>query len=54
MIVAAKTLALTAAELFTSPEALVAAKEELLRRRGADFIYKPLIGDRQPLLDYRN
>lgn len=53
-LVAAKTLALTAADLFTSPETLAEAKGELDRRRGADFVYKPLLGDIAPALDYRN
>jgi aminobenzoyl-glutamate utilization protein B len=53
MMVAAKTLALTASDIFTNPEVCTTAKEELLRRRGDDFIYKPLLGDREPPLDYR-
>ena len=54
MIVAAKTLALTAIDLFSDPSIIASAKEELIRRRGKDFIYKPLIGEREPPLDYRN
>lgn len=54
MIVAAKTMALTAIDLYKDPSIIEAAKEELLRRRGADFKYTPLIGDREPPLDYRN
>jgi aminobenzoyl-glutamate utilization protein B len=54
MIVAAKTMALTAMDLFTNPSILDTAKEELLRRRGKDFEYKSLVGDREPPLDYRN
>jgi hypothetical protein len=30
-----------------------AAKAELERRRGANFSYQPLLGDRKPPLDYR-
>ncbi|PZT98209.1 MAG: amidohydrolase [Brevundimonas sp.] len=52
-VVAAKTLALTAAELFTSPDTIAAATEELHERRGADFVYRPLVGDGPPQLDYR-
>lgn len=52
-VVAAKTLALTAAELFQSPDILARAKEELDRRRGADFEYRSLLGDKAPSLDYR-
>ena len=53
MLVAAKTLALTAAELYQSPDALAAAREEFVDRRGEDFEYTPLLGDREPPLDYR-
>jgi len=54
MIVAAKTMALTAIDLYTNPTIIAEAKEELLRRRGPDFKYEPLVGDREPPLDYRN
>lgn len=54
MIVAAKTIALTAAELFLSSDELTAAKAELERRRGPNFTYKSMVGDRKPPLDYRN
>ena len=54
MIVAAKTMALTAIDLFKDASIISAAKEELLRRRGKDFKYVPLAGDREPPLDYRN
>ena len=53
MINAAKTLAFTAYDLFTTPTLLEAATEEFLRRRGADYTYEPLLGDRDPPLDYR-
>lgn len=52
-VVAAKSLALTAAELFISPDTIDAAKAELNERRGADFVYRPLVGDGAPQLDYR-
>ena len=52
-VVAAKTLALTAAELFVSPDTIAAATAELHERRGADFVYRPLVGDGPPQLDYR-
>jgi aminobenzoyl-glutamate utilization protein B len=52
--VAAKTVALTAIDLFTRPELITQAREEFLKRRGDDFKYVPLIGDRKPPLDYRN
>ena len=54
MIVAAKTMALTAIDLYSNPTIIAEAKEELLRRRGPDFKYTPLVGDREPPLDYRN
>lgn len=52
-VVAAKTLALTAAELFRSPDVLAAAKAELVKARGPNFRYQALLGDRPPALDYR-
>jgi aminobenzoyl-glutamate utilization protein B len=52
-VVAAKTIALTGAELFRSPQVLADAKAELLKARGADFKYRALLGDRKPALDYR-
>lgn len=52
-VVAAKTMALTAADLFRSPATLAAAREELVRKRGAGFQYEAMLGDRSPPLDYR-
>lgn len=52
-IVAAETLALTGAELLTSPETIKAAKDEFIAARGADFTYNAMVGDRTPPLDYR-
>jgi aminobenzoyl-glutamate utilization protein B len=52
-VVAAKTLALTVAELYQSPEVIAAAKAEFNKSRGPNFTYKPLVGDRKPPLDYR-
>ena len=54
MVVAAKTIALTAVDLFTKPELVAQSKAELATRRGTDFKYEALIGDRKPALDYRN
>lgn len=51
---AAKTLALTTAELFQSPETIDAAKAEFERRRGPNFQYRALLGDRAPALNYRD
>ena len=53
MMVAAKTLALTAEKLFSDPSIISKAKEEFEERRGSDFKYTPMLGDRAPALDYR-
>ena len=53
MMMAAKTMALTGYDLFRSPHVINAAREELLLKRGQDFSYQPLIGNRAPALDYR-
>lgn len=53
MMVAAKTLTLTAMDIFKDPSVTGKALEELNRRRGADFEYKALVGDRKAPLDYR-
>jgi aminobenzoyl-glutamate utilization protein B len=50
---AAKALALTAADLYENPELLRQARAAFEQQRGEDFIYTPLIGDREPPLDYR-
>lgn len=54
MVNASKTIALAAYDLFNTPDLLQAAKEELNERRGSDFEYKSLVGDRTPPLDYRD
>ena len=53
MIVAAKTLALTAVDLITTPALVAEAREEYQKRVGASFSYVSLVGDRPPPLDYR-
>ncbi len=53
MVNAAKTLAFSAYDLFTHPDMLSAARAEFERRRGPDYVYEPLLGDRDPPLDYR-
>ncbi|MFC1651440.1 amidohydrolase [Candidatus Latescibacterota bacterium] len=53
MIVAAKTLALTTIDLLTDSSTIEKALLELEKRKGKDFKYKPLLGDRDPPLDYR-
>ncbi len=54
MNVAAKTLAATLLDVFTKPDVIVKAKAELLQKRGADFKYSALLGDRPPALNYRD
>jgi len=53
MMVAAKTIALSAVDLFLKPEVLARASEELKKSRGGEFKYRSLAGDRPPPLDYR-
>ncbi len=53
MMVAAKTLTLTAMDIFKDPSVTGKALQELNRRRGKDFKYEALTGDREPPLDYR-
>ncbi|PJE46855.1 MAG: amidohydrolase [Sediminibacterium sp.] len=53
MLVASKTMALTAIDLFSKPAVIVKAKEEFIKSIG-DYKYKPLLGDRKPALNYRD
>lgn len=53
MIIAAKTMALTAIDLYNSPTTIEESWKELRKRRGDNFKYEALIGDRKPALDYR-
>jgi len=53
MMVAAKTMSLTAIDLFTDPDLLQKAKEEFIKAKG-DYKYKPLLGNRKPALNYRD
>lgn len=53
MMVAAKTMALTAIDLFTTPVLIEKAKEEFVKDKG-DYQYKALLGDRKPALNYRD
>ena len=52
-VLATKVLAEAGQELFSNPALIVQAQKELLRRRGEDFNYQALLGDREPPLDYR-
>lgn len=54
MLVATKTLALAASDLFRDPSICEDAQKELEERTGPDFHYRALLGDREPPLDYRN
>jgi aminobenzoyl-glutamate utilization protein B len=53
MLVAAKTLAMTAVDLFTNPDMVADAKAEREERVGPGFVYVPLVGEGDPPLDYR-
>lgn len=53
MIVAARTMAMTAVDLYTQPQLLVDAKKEHVATKG-DYQYEALLGDREPALDYRD
>jgi aminobenzoyl-glutamate utilization protein B len=51
--VAAKAMALMAVELFTNPQLRAQARAEFDAARGDDYVYRSLLGDRAPPLDYR-
>jgi len=53
MIVAAKTLAMTFVDLFTDPQLVQRAQTEHRERIPPGWVYEPLLGDRDPPLDYR-
>lgn len=53
MLVAAKTQAASAMDLFQDPGIILSAKKELLLKRGEPFQYEALLGDIPPPLDYR-
>jgi aminobenzoyl-glutamate utilization protein B len=50
---AAKTIAATAIDIYKDKTLIMKAKEELKEKRGDDFDYKALLGDREPPLNYR-
>lgn len=54
MMVAAKTIALTAMDMFESPDVIAESWNELKKRRGDNFVYEALLGDRKPALNYRD
>jgi aminobenzoyl-glutamate utilization protein B len=53
MLVAAKTMALTAIDLFTDPTLIQKSKDEFLKVKG-DYKYEALLGNRKPALNYRD
>ena len=53
MMVAAKTITLTAIDLFTDADLRAKAQAELKQKVGS-YVYKPLLGDRKPALNYRD
>lgn len=53
MLVAAKTLAMSAVDLFANPGLVAEAAAEREGYVGADYVHRPLVGDRPPPLDYR-
>jgi aminobenzoyl-glutamate utilization protein B len=53
MMVAAKTMALTAIDLYNNQPLIDKATEEFKQQRG-NYQYKALLGDRKPALNYRD
>lgn len=53
MMVAAKTLALTAVDLITTPALVEEANAAYRTQLPAGWSYRPLVGDRKLPLDYR-
>lgn len=53
MMVAAKTMALTAIDLFTNQNLITNAQQEFKQMIG-DYKYQALLGDRKPALNYRD
>ncbi len=53
MHVASQTLALMGQELFSNAGLRASARAEFEQRRGPAYVYRPMLGDRAPALDYR-
>ena len=53
MMVAAKTMAMTAIDLFTNPALIQKSKDEFVKAKG-DYKYDALLGTRKPALNYRD
>jgi aminobenzoyl-glutamate utilization protein B len=54
MMVAAKTLTLSAIDLFNDQTLIDNAWKEFRMKRGVDFKYEALLGNRAPALNYRD
>ena len=54
MMVAAKTMTLTALDLFTDKTLLQNARKEFVEARGPGFKYEAIVGDRKPPFNYRD
>lgn len=50
---AARALSSAAIKIYTDPELREVAIAEFKQRRGNDYVYEALLGDREPPLDYR-
>lgn len=53
MMNAAKALTYSAIDIYTNTDIIELARKEFLERRGTNYVYKPILGDREPPLDYR-
>lgn len=53
MMVAAKTMALTAIDLYTNPSLIIKATEEFKKEKG-DYKYEALLGNIKPAFNYRD
>lgn len=47
-LAAARVFYLAAVDLYATPERLAAARKEFMAKRGDDFVFRPLLGDREP------
>jgi aminobenzoyl-glutamate utilization protein B len=54
MMIAAKTLAMSAIDLFENPDLIQKATAEFKTKTGGEFKYESLLGTRKPALNYRN
>lgn len=49
----ARVIFYTAYDLYVSPDTVEEVRSEFEAKRGPDYVFEPLIGDRKPPLDYR-